>query len=73
MWPFRKRRSPIEAKKERECRDLVLRADAGDQVAMAQIIEIRKNARRGDRNALDSYRRIDRLSKRIKPLKFLKV
>lgn len=72
MWPFRKP-SATDARKERECRDLVLRADAGDQVAMAQIIEIRKNAKRGDRNALDSYRRLDRLTRQIKPLNFLRV
>ena len=73
MWPFRRQRSPIEEQRERECRDLVLRADAGDQVAMAQIVEIRKNAMKGDRVALDSSRRINRLTKRIKPLRFLRV
>ncbi len=65
MWPFRKsQRSPIEARKDRECADLVLRARAGDQVAMATIVEIRKNAAKGHAVALDSYRRIDSYSKR---------
>lgn len=62
--------SLAEQIKERECRDLVLRARAGDQIAMAFIIEITKNAKAGDPNALDSYRRIDRFTKRTRPLEF---
>jgi hypothetical protein len=59
--------SPIEARRERECRDLVERARAGDQVAMALIVEIRKNAQKGNATAVDSYRRIDRYSRKNPP------
>jgi hypothetical protein len=71
MWPFRKRPpSRIELQRDRECADLVLRARAGDQVAMAMIVEISKNARAGNATALDSYRRIDRYSELNPPRKF---
>lgn len=65
MWPFRKlSRSPTEQRRDRECADLVLRSRAGDQVAMALIVEIRKNAARGNAVATDSYRRIDAYTKK---------
>jgi len=70
QWLKRRKPSQTEMRRERECRDLVLRSRAGDQVAMALIVEIRKNAEKGDASALDSYRRIDRFTKRSKPMQF---
>ncbi len=71
MWPFRKRPlSQTELKRDRECVDMVLRARAGDQVAMATIVEISKNAKAGNQLALDSYRRIERYSRRNPPRSF---
>lgn len=64
MWPFRTpQQSADDALRERECRDLVTRARFRDQVAMAQIVEIRENAKKGDPVALDSHRRIGRLTR----------
>ena len=68
MWPFRpksQQQTEDNALRERECTDLVHRARAGDQIAMAQIVEIRENAKRNHPVALDSYRRIDRITRSL--------
>jgi len=56
--------------KDQGVREIVERARSGDQVAMALLIETRKQAEQGNRKALSRRKEIDKYLKKHPPSKF---